>query len=103
MTPAIGGATGLTELKLLMPTTGAGPVDAASGTQFQDLLLNSIQETAGLEHRAQTGIAEGLREGEITLAETVVAMREADLAMRLMMQVQRKLVDTWNELRNMQV
>ena len=105
MTPinGLGTAYGTNELQFLMPTLESGASDAVAGSTFQNLLTEAINQTSGLESQAQVNIAEGVAGGDITLAESVTAIREAELAIKLMQQVQRKLVDTWNELRNMQV
>lgn len=86
-------------VKTLLPES-AGDV---SGTSFQKLMLESMNEVAGLEHTAQTSIGDNLAGGDMTLVESIVAVREAELASRLMLQVQRKLVDAWKELKNMQM
>ncbi|MHC4874992.1 MAG: flagellar hook-basal body complex protein FliE [Planctomycetota bacterium] len=99
----LGTAYGTSELQLLMPTFDAGGTDAASASSFEKLLSEAMQQTSGIESQAQLEIAEGIGGGDITLAETVTAVREAELAIKLMQQVQRKLVDTWNELRQMQL
>lgn len=105
MTPinGLGTAYGTNELQFLIPTLESGSSDAVAGSTFQNLLTEAINQTSGLESQAQVNIAEGVAGGDITLAESVTAIREAELAIKLMQQVQRKLVDTWNELRNMQV
>jgi flagellar hook-basal body complex protein FliE len=105
MTPinSIGSAFGTGELQFLMPTFDSGPADAAAGSTFEKLLSEAMNQTAGIESQAQLKIADGIAGGDLTLAESVTAVREAELAIKLMQQIQRKLVDTWNELRTMQV
>lgn len=105
MTPinALGTGYGTSELQFLMPTFNAGSADATAGSTFEKLLSEAINQTSGIESQAQLSIAEGVAGGDITMVESVTAVREAELAIKLMQQVQRKLVDTWNELRNMQV
>lgn len=56
-----------------------------------------------MESNVHSMIAGGVEKQDLAMSESIIAMRKADLAMRLMLQVQRKLVDAWNELRNMQV
>lgn len=105
MTPvnAPGTAFGTRELQFLMPTFDSASVESAGGSSFQKLLSEAISQTGNIESQAQASIAEGIAGGDITLAESVTAVREAELAIKLMQQIQRKLVDTWNELRTMQV
>ena len=99
----LGTAYGTSEMQFLMPTFDANSSSVASGSSFEKLLSGAMQQTSGIEAQAQLQIAEGVGGGDITMAETVTAVREAELAIKLMQQVQRKLVDTWNELRSMQL
>ena len=105
MTPisALGTAYGTNDLKFVMPTLQTGSTGTAGGPTFEKLLSQAMQQTGGMESQAQLTIADGIAGGDLTLAESVTAVREAELALKLMQQVQRKLVDTWNELRSMQV
>ena len=99
----MGTPLGVSDPLFLMKTLSPKPSNEAGGPSFEKLMLNSIGEVAGLEHTAQTAIGENLAGSDVTLAESVIAMREAELATRLMLQVQRKIVDAWKELKNMQM
>lgn len=99
----LGTPLGISAPLFLVRTQHAGSAGDVGGASFQKLLLNSMSEVAGLEHAAQTTIGDNLSGGDMTLVESIVAVREAELASRLMLQVQRKLVDAWKELKNMQM
>ena len=99
----VGMPLGISDPMFLMKTHSAGSAGAVEGASFQKLMLDSMGEVAGLQHSAQTSIGDNLAGGDITLAESIIAVREAELATRLMLQVQRKLVDAWKELKNMQM
>lgn len=99
----LGTPLGVSDPLFLMRTQSAGSAGDVGGASFQKLLLNSMNEVAGLEHAAQTTIGDNISGGDMTLVESIVAVREAELASRLMLQVQRKLVDAWKELKNMQM
>lgn len=99
----LGTPIGVSDPLFLMKTLSADSAGEVSGPSFQKLMLNSMNEVAGLEHAAQTTIGDNLAGSDITLAESVIAIREAELATRLMLQVQRKVVDAWKELKNMQM
>ena len=94
---------GISDPLFLVRTQSAGSTNDAGATSFHKLMLNSMSEVAGLEQAAQTSIGDNLAGGDMTLVESIVAVREAELASRLMLQVQRKLVDAWKELKNMQM
>ena len=99
----LGSPLGVSDPLSLMKTLSSNSTGEVSGPSFQILMLNSMSEVAGLEHAAQTTIGDNLAGSDITLAESVIAIREAELATRLMLQVQRKVVDAWKELKNMQM
>ena len=99
----LGTPLGVSDPLFLMKTLSPNPTSEASSLSFEKLLVNSMGEVAGLEHTAQTAIGDNLSGNDVTLAESVIAMREAELATRLMLQVQRKIVDAWKELKNMQM
>ena len=51
---------------------------------------------------ADATIADGPHGSDLTMTEAVVSARRPDIAVWLMLQMQGKIVDAWNELRNMQ-
>ena len=97
-----GMAFGTVQKSLFNPTQAMG-VDKASAANFQNLMSGTLQQVAELQTSAQSTIQQGITGGDLTLAESTIAVREADIALRLMMQIQNKLVATWNELKGMQV
>ena len=56
-----------------------------------------------MERPGHTTIVDGPHGSDLTVTESVVTMRQTEIAMKLMLQVQGKIVDAWNELRNMQM
>lgn len=103
MAPGLGSTTAIPDGAFLFPGTTPEQTPPTDGGLFETLALQSLNEAAALERGVHTQIASGVETGDMAMSESVIAMRKADLAMRLMLQVQRKLVDAWNELRNMQV
>lgn len=101
--PSLGQPYGSSKGVLLSPTQSVGKAAPSDGGTFQGLILNALKDAGDKENNAQGVIARGIENNEPALTESVLAMREADLAMRLMLQVQLKLVNAWNELRNMQL
>ncbi len=77
--------------------------DSVKGPSFEDILKQSLQEVNDLQHDAE-GKIKGLYSGEIKdLHQVMVAVEDADVAFRLMMQIRNKLVDSYQELMRMQV
>ncbi len=75
----------------------------AEGNQFKDVLMNSIDEVNRLQQEAQTA-TEKLMTGETNNpAEVFSAVKKADIAFSLLMQIRNQLVDAYTEVRNMRL
>jgi len=103
MTSRIGLSAGLPPLERL-PAAG---VDSASLRQaggnvsFQDVLLKSLEQVNELDRQSQSMIAGALIGEEYTQAEVFTAVKKADLALRTMLQIRNKLLDAYNELKDL--
>jgi flagellar hook-basal body complex protein FliE len=80
-------------------TPAAGKTDDGG---FQQLLKATLQETAGMQNQAQQSIQDRLAGGELTNAQVFTDLRKADLAMRMMLQIRNKLLESFNEIKQMQ-
>jgi flagellar hook-basal body complex protein FliE len=103
MTNAI---NGLGQVPLPIPPSGNGPGAAAApagGTSFQDLLLNSIAETNNQQLAAQSAVEESLAGGDITQIEVAAEMKKADLSLRMMLQIRNKLLEAYNEIKDLRM
>ncbi len=81
----------------------ASPSLAATGTPvgFQELLMEALKTTQDLNAKSTATVQQNLIGDELSLVETFTAMREADLALKLTMQVRNKLLDAYNEIQQM--
>jgi flagellar hook-basal body complex protein FliE len=103
MTNAI---NGLGQTPFAIPPAGPGRTDATSsaGTaSFQDLLLNSIAETNEHQLNEQSAVEESLSGGDITQVEVATEMKKADLSLRMMLQIRNKLLEAYNEIKDMRI
>lgn len=85
------------------PAVPAPGDEATSGLNFQRMLLDSLNQTASLQHNADQLVQQGLVEGDATQVETLTSIRKAELSLKLMLQVRNKLMDAFNEVRQMQL
>lgn len=74
-----------------------------SGTTFQDLLIRQLSETNDAQQTAQQAIESYEIGGDVTRTEAMIAVKKAELSMRLTMQIRNKLVEAFNEIRQMQM
>lgn len=86
----------------------AGNAAQAEGKQvdFQDVLLRSLDQVNRLDAESQNAIAQGLAaggEGDMTQAEIFMAVKKADLAFRTMLQIRNKVLEAYNEIKQMRM
>lgn len=77
--------------------------ESADGkVDFQQLLQDALQSTGSLQHDAQNSIQTSLAGGDISNVEVMTDVRKADLALKLMLQIRNKLLEGFNEIKQMQ-
>ncbi len=89
------------------PDMGASKLlkaDAApQGADFKSTLLDSLDEVNRLQMDAAKGIELIARGEEANMAEVFAAVRKADIAFSMMMEMRNKLVEAYRELQQMRV
>jgi flagellar hook-basal body complex protein FliE len=79
----------------------AGPTSTPDGKSFRDLLMDSLSEVNRLQQEASEGV-EKVATGETdNLAEVFSAVRKADVAFSMLMEMRNKLVDAYREIQQM--
>ena len=95
-----------------IPVTGVGesristPAKAPAATgegKFANVLQDSISEVNKLQQKADQSITALATNGEASLHETMIAMEEASLSFKTMMQVRNKIVEAYQEVMRIQV
>lgn len=99
MTVPISSVSGGLPLQRPVALAPAGTPPAGGG--FQELLATSLQQVQGLNAEAQSAVAQSLVGEDLSMVETFTAVREADLALKLMLQIRNKLVDAYQELQQL--
>lgn len=102
MTTSIG-SVGNLPIGPLRSVEALGAKSAASGVSFQDMLLKSLEQTSHLQQQSQSGIDQLLTGGDVTGVEVVSAMKEADLALRMMVQIRNKVLEAYDEVQQMRM
>ena len=92
---------------LRAPETPAPPASASATSgdahAFADVLKSSLAEVNKLQAKADAAITALATGDKASLHDTMIAMEQADLSFRLMMQVRNKIVDAYQEIMRMQV
>jgi flagellar hook-basal body complex protein FliE len=70
---------------------------------FAATLERSLAEVNRLQQSADASITALASGGKASLHDTMIAMEQADVSFRLLMQVRNKIVDAYQEIMRMQV
>lgn len=82
------------------------PAQTATGAQsssFKDLLVDSIQQVNAMQQDANRAVENLMSGGPANPAEVLTAVQKADLAFRMMMQVRNKLVQAYQEVKDVRI
>jgi flagellar hook-basal body complex protein FliE len=81
----------------------AGGAAPAGGPTFKQQLLESIDQVNAMQVQANRAV-EDLAAGEdLNPAEVLTAVQKADLAFRMMMQIRNKLVQAYQEVKDLRI
>jgi flagellar hook-basal body complex protein FliE len=75
----------------------------ATGPSFKDLLVDSIQQVNTMQLEADQAVETMFSGGEINPAEVLTAVQKADLAFRLTMQMRNKLMEVYQEIKDVRI
>lgn len=76
---------------------------AAPGASFADTLGQAVQQVNQLQKNADTAITNLATGKTDNIADVMVQTEQADIALKLMMQVRNKIIDAYSEVMKMQV
>ena len=85
----------------LPPMPGNG--GAMGGPSFKDMLVDSIQQVNTMQLQADQAVETLFTGGEINPAEVLTAVQKADLAFRLTMQMRNKLMEVYQEIKDIRI
>jgi flagellar hook-basal body complex protein FliE len=75
----------------------------ASGPSFKELLIDSIQQVNTMQLQADRAVETLFTGGEVNPAEVLTAVQKADLAFRLTMQMRNKLMEVYQEIKDIKI
>jgi flagellar hook-basal body complex protein FliE len=86
-----------------MPTGPKIGGDQAGGASFKDVLVDSIQQVNSMQLQADQAVETMFSGGDVNPAEVLTAVQKADLAFRLTMQMRNKLMDVYQEIKDIRI
>jgi len=83
---------------------GAGGANGTvAGTSFSDMLKNSIEEVSKLQQDASQAVEDLLTQKTENVTGVMTAMEKADLAFKTLLAIRGKLMDAYEEIKNIAV
>lgn len=83
-----------------LPTFGGA---ATEGPSFKDMLVDSIQQVNTMQLDADQAVETMFSGGDVNPAEVLTAVQKADLAFRLTMQMRNKLMEVYQEIKDIRI
>ena len=81
---------------------GAG-TGSVSGTNFSDMLKNSIEEVSKLQRDASQAVEDLLTQKTENVTGVMTAMEKADMAFKTLLAIRGKLMDAYEEIKNIAI
>src|SRR5687768_8605944 len=89
------------------PSLAAFPAARAErpsdGAAFKDFLLGSLNEVNASQQQSHALIEQLYTGGSVNPAEVMVSVQKADMAFRLLLQIRNKLLQAYDEVKNIRV
>jgi flagellar hook-basal body complex protein FliE len=101
MTHAIGPLAG--QAALTAPLSVPAAQSARGPVSFKDMLIDSIHQVNAMQQDANQAVENLMTGGDLNPAEVLTAVQKADLAFRLTMQIRNKLMQAYDEVKNIRV
>ena len=84
---------------------GVSELEGGAQTQqtFKDLMVESIDHVNTMQQDADVAVETLMTGGEINAAEVLTAVQKADMAFKMMQQIRNKLVEAYQEVKEIQI
>lgn len=86
-----------------LPTKPAVVKGADDGGSFKDMLLKSIQNVNTMQQDANHAVETLMTGGDADPAAVMTAVEKADLAFRMLMQMRNKVLNVYQEVKDIRI
>lgn len=84
-------------------TAGSGSTPQPGGVDFKNVLLDKLEEVNRLQTEAGKSVEKLVTGESQNMAEVFSAVRKADVAFSLLMEIRNKLIDAYDQIQQMRV
>ena len=85
------------------PISAPGGARGAQGPSFKDVLMKNIEQVNKLQQDAEMAIEDLASGKRDDIDGVLIAKQKADMAFQLLLQVRNKMVDAYQEIKEMRV
>ena len=85
------------------PVSGLAIGGKQSTSEFKNLLIDSIQQVNEAQKSADHAVETLVTGGDVNPAEVLTAVQKADLSFRMMLQVRNKMIQAYQEIREIRI
>jgi flagellar hook-basal body complex protein FliE len=89
--------------QLITPPTLGSKTEQSDAASFKGFLLESIQDVNSMQQQADQAVETLMTGGDADPAEVLTAVQKADMAFRLMMQMRNKMMQVYQEVRDIRI
>ena len=75
----------------------------ADQPSFKEFMLEAIDQVNSMQQDASSAVEQLMTGGDVNAAEVLTAIQKADLTFRMMMQIRNKLVQAYEEVKEIRI
>src|SRR5687767_6070099 len=87
----------------LQPFSANGQPVPANGVSFKQIMLDALNHVNSMQVQADQAVEQFAVGGDVDPAEVLTAVQKADLTFRMMMQIRNKLVQAYQEIKEIRI
>ena len=77
--------------------------NAPNGPEFKNILLQSLDQVNSMQQDADRAVEQLFTGGDVNMAEVLTAVQKADMSFRLLLQMRNKLVQAYQEIKDIRI
>ena len=94
---------GVSVPQIAMPPGSMPAQPAAGAPSFKEFMMESINHVNSMQQDADHAVEQLLTGGDVNAAEVLTAVQKADLSFRMMLQIRNKLVQAYQEVKDIRI
>ena len=76
---------------------------AGNEQSFKNFMLEAIQQVNGMQQDADRAVEQLMTGGDVNMAEVLTTVQKADMSFRMMLQIRNKLVQAYQEIKDIRI